>query len=346
MLLTMKSILHTIALCLLSTAVLAGQSVNDKDSDINFDDTPLSEKIVYPDWFKQSSGYLADDLENALSDGKNGLIVYFGQKNCAYCEKFIKTNLGATDIEHYLRKNFDLVAINIWSSQDIVDTDNKEYTERDLSIHYKTNFTPSMVFYSRSGKPVFRLRGYYPPYKFRAALKYVSEGFYKTESFRAYLTRAKSGLFFVEDELNSRDFFIEPPYNLKAALKENKQALMVSFEQGNCHTCDLLHTSPLNEEGVLDELSKLKSVQLNMWADTPVITPEGKSTTAKKWANELGLFYAPTLIFFDASGKEIIRIDSVVNFYRLLGVLNYVNQGGYLSEPNFQTWRLKQRKTK
>ena len=121
---------------------------------------------------------------------------------------------------------------------------------------------------------------------------------------------------------------------------------MVSFEQGNYHTCDLLHTAPLNEDDVLDELSKLKSVQLNMWADTPVVTPEGKSTTAKQWANELGLFYAPTLIFFDASGKVIIRIDSVVNFYRLLGVLNYVNQGGYLSEPNFQTCRLKQRKTK
>jgi len=50
-------------------------------------------------------------------------------------------------------------------------------------VHYKTNFTPSLIFYDREGTPVFRLRGYYPPYKFRAALQYVTEGFYKSENF-------------------------------------------------------------------------------------------------------------------------------------------------------------------
>lgn len=338
----MKSLFYAILLCCFSGLVSAA-SVND--SEINFDDAPLKDSIKHPDWFKASSGALGDDLANALADGKNGLIVYFGQDNCAYCDQFIKNNLGASDIEYYLRKSFDVVAIDIWGAQDIVDTDGTEYTERELSIHYKTNFTPSLVFYARNGKPVSRLRGYYPAYKFRAALKYVNEGFYNTESFRAYLTRAKQGLFFVDEGLNVRDFFIEPPYNLKQTLK-NKKLLMVSFEQSSCHTCDLLHSSPLNQQAVLEQLDKLNSVQLNMWSDTPVVTPDGKTTTAKAWAKQLGLFYAPTLIFFDTDGKEIIRIDSVVNFYRLLGVLKYVNQGGYLTEPNFQSWRLQQRKTK
>jgi thioredoxin-related protein len=120
---------------------------------------------------------------------------------------------------------------------------------------------------------------------------------------------------------------------------------MVSFEQGSCHACDLLHTSPLNQPDTLAQLEMMNSVQLDMWSDTPVVTPDGYTTTARDWANQLGLFFAPTLIFFDAEGKEIIRIDSVVKFYRLLGVLNYINQGGYLTEKNYQTWQLKQRKT-
>jgi len=85
-------------------------------------------------------------------------------------------------------------------------------------------------------------------------------------------------------------------------------------------------------------------VQLNMWKDTPVITPQGKKTTAKDWAKQLHIFYAPTLVFFDSDGKEIIRLDSVTQFYRLLGVLNYVNQKGYKQGVDYQTWRLRQRK--
>lgn len=84
-------------------------------------------------------------------------------------------------------------------------------------------------------------------------------------------------------------------------------------------------------------------VQLNMWADTPVTTPQGKKTTAKEWASSLDIFYAPSIVFFDDDGKEIIRVDSVARFYRLWGVLDYVNQQGYKKSKDYQSWRLTQR---
>jgi thioredoxin-related protein len=80
-----------------------------------------------------------------------------------------------------------------------------------------------------------------------------------------------------------------------------------------------------------------------MWADTPLLTPQGKKTTAKEWAKSLGIFYAPTIVFFDENGKEIIRVDSVTQFYRLWGVLDYVNRKGYEKSEDYQSWRLKQR---
>ena len=338
----MKSILYAISLSLLSSLTFAGTDINSFD----FDDAPLSENLSYPAWFKKSSGHLGDDLQDALDAGKKGLIVYFGQARCSYCEQFIEKSLGSRDIENYTRENYDIININIWSNLDIIDTDGKEYTERELSIHYDTNFTPSLVFYDRNGKPIFRLRGYYPAYKFRAALKYVAEEFYLKEPFRDYLARADKGLFFLNEGLNERDFFIEPPYDLKEIITQDNRPLMVSFEQGNCHACDLLHSSPLNHDETINQLDKMNSAQLNMWSDTEIITPDGYKTTAKNWANQLGLFYAPTLIFFDTNGKEIIRIDSVVKFYRLLGVLKYINQGGYLTEKNYQSWQLKQREIK
>jgi thioredoxin-related protein len=191
--------------------------------------------------------------------------------------------------------------------------------------------------------PVFRLRGFYPPYKFRAALQYVTEGFYKKEVFADYFLRATQGKFFLNAGLNERDFFHPAPYKLNKLLHHNK-ATAVFFEQGNCHACDLLHSGPLAKQPVIDEINKMNVIQLNMWKETPVITPAGEKTTAKKWAKSLNIFYTPSIIFFDEKGKEIIRVDSVTQFYRLLGVLSYVNKKGYTKSRDYQDWRLKQRK--
>jgi thioredoxin-related protein len=316
---------------------------DDFDSVILFDDTQLEEALTYPDWFKLSLGDLNDDLADAKRAGKRGIITYFGQKRCAYCEQFFKTSLSDIDIKNYLQKHFDLIAFDIWGIDDITDTDGTSYTERDLSIHYKANFTPSLIFYNEEGTPVFRLRGFYPPYKFRAALYYVTEEFYKEETFSDYFARATPGEYFLLGGLTERDFFLEPPYDL-LALRENHKPTAVFFEQGNCHACDLLHSGPLSKELSIVEIEKMNVIQLNMWADTAVITPQGKKTTAKEWARSLDLFYAPSIVFFDENGEEIIRVDSVAQFYRLWGAMDYVNQQGYKKARDYQEWRLKQRK--
>lgn len=325
-----------------ATAYSSNASDSDNNSALAFDDSQLDEELVYPDWFKLSYGDLNDDLAAALKDGKKGIITYFGQKRCAYCEQFFKTSLSNPDIKNYLQKHYHLIAFDIWGIDDVIDTDGKEYTERELSIHYKTNFTPSLIFYDAEGTPVFRLRGFYPPYKFRAALQYVVEEFYKNETFPDYFARANPGEYFLLGGLTERDFFLEKPYDLSALLKNGK-ATAVFFEQGNCHACDLLHSDPLTKELSIQEIEKMNVIQLNMWAETPVITPKGKKTTAKKWARSLNLFYSPSIIFFDSDGNEIIRVDSVTHFYRLWGVLDYVNKQGYKQSGNYQDWRLKQR---
>lgn len=339
-----KSMALSILLLLLSfTVYSATPSTSDNiDSSILFDDTQLEDVLVYPDWFKFSLGELNDDLAEAKKAGKKGIITYFGQKRCAYCEQFFKTSLADIDIKNYLQKHYDLIAFDIWGIDDITDTDGTTYTERELSIHYKTNFTPSLVFYNDEGTPVFRLRGFYPPYKFRAALQYVAEEFYKEETFSDYFARAIPGEYFLLGGLTERDFFLEPPYDLEVLRKNNKPTA-VFFEQGNCHACDLLHSGPLSKELSIQEIEKMNVIQLNMWADTAVITPQGKKTTAKEWAKSLDLFYTPSIVFFDTDGKEIIRVDSVTHFYRLWGVMDYVNQEGYKKTRDYQEWRLKQR---
>ena len=120
----------------------------------------------------------------------------------------------------------------------------------------------------------------------------------------------------------------------------SERPMAVFFEQGDCHACDVLHGEALREPVIVSQFGEFDSVQLDMRSDTPVITPSGERTTASKWAAELGLFYAPSVLFFDEQGKELLRVDSVVGFYRLRNVLNYIASKAYLEEPSYQRWRV------
>lgn len=335
--------IHNHLFLLLTLLLFPATVMASSDDALQFDDTLLEEELIYPDWFELSSGDLRDDLKDAIAEGKQGIIIYFGQKRCAYCEKFLKLDLGTADISQYVQENFKVIPVDIWGIEDIIDTDGESYSERDLSIKYETNFTPSLIFYDKDGEKVFRLRGFYPPYKFRAAVKFVVEKFYEKENFRSYLARAEPGLFFYEEGLNERDFFTPAPFELNRIDKPQKKPLAVFFEQGNCHACDLLHSGPLNDERTITEIEKMQVVQLNMASDTPVTTPDGTNTTAKDWAEQLGLFQTPTILFFNEVGLEVFRVDSVVQFYRLWGVLDYVNKRGYRETTDYQSWRIKQR---
>jgi thioredoxin-related protein len=308
---------------------------------LNFNDFPLEEPLHYPDWFKQSFLDLRDDLKEALEADKKGIIVYFGQRRCAYCRMLMEVNFGLSDIVTYTQRHFDVIPIDIWGVAELTDVQGETLSERDFALREHTNFTPSLIFYDADGEEALRLRGYYPPYQFRAALEFVAGGHYKQESFNEYLARGEDAIKFEPGELIEEAFFSPPPHNLDRSRMASARPLVVFFEQGDCHACDVLHGNPLHDQGIAQLFRSFDNVQLDMWADTPLITPAGERTSAKRWARDLGLFYAPSLLFFDEHGREILRVDSVVGFYRLRSVLRYIQSHGYLSEPNYQRWRLR-----
>lgn len=337
-----RSAVITVALLLgalaMGTSVLAATPQADDEFELLFDDEPRQRDVVYPDWFKLSFLGLRTDLREAVAAGKRGLMVYFGQAHCAYCEALLEINFADSEIVAYTRQHFDVVPIDIWGDRIVITLNGKVLTEKALARQVNVHFTPSILFYDTDGDEVHRLRGYYPPYKFRAALEYVADRHYHRESFRDYLARGEPAMTF-EGELNEENFFTPPPYALDRTRFPGERPLVVFFEQGNCHGCDVLHTEALAEPDVRRLLQNFEAVQLDMWSDTPVLTPDGCPLIAKDWAAELGLFYAPSLLFFDEQGKEIIRIDSVVRFHRLDRVLRYVASRAYQKHRNFQQWQ-------
>lgn len=304
----------------------------------DFDDSPLTEPVETPDWFKLSFLDLREDLNDAREAGKRGLIVYFGQKFCPYCKVLLERDLAKDDIRTYTQKHFDVVGIDTRDSRQVTDLDGEVLPEHQYADRHEAQFTPTLLFYDPSGREALKLVGYQPPYELRAALEYVADGHHREESFRDYLARAEP-VRHADGELNQEGFFAPQPHALDRSRIAAERPLLVVFEQTECHACDVLHAGPLRSDVTRELLQRFEVVQLNMRAPTPVITPGGQRTSSRDWADRLGLYYTPTLIFFDSGGEEIIRVSSVVHFNRLQGVLRYVLEKGYLKYESFQDWR-------
>src|SRR5210317_1791181 len=69
------------------------------NSFVGFDDAPLEEPLSFPEWFKLSFLDLREDIREVQEAGKQGLVIYFGQKYCAYCKQFLEADLEAEDIQ-------------------------------------------------------------------------------------------------------------------------------------------------------------------------------------------------------------------------------------------------------
>ena len=326
-------------------ALIVFQTANAADTNrdpLQFSDEPTPYVIEYPDWFKTSFLDLPRDVDEALQNGKRGIILYFEQANCGYCDAFVKNNLGLDDIVIYMRRNFDVVQLDIWGEREVTDFNGDKLSEREFSILHNTNFTPSFMFIVEGGRQALLLRGYHEPYRFRAALRYVGDRIFEQQSFPEYIALADSSNKFEMGEMNERDFFIKPPYILARSRFPADRPLLVMFESRDCHACDVMHKEPLSEPHILDRIRRFEVVQLDRNKDTPLITPIGPRTTARNWARRLGIAFTPTLIFFDNHGHEIIRLESVTKAFRMQQVLDYVLTGGF-AEGNFQQWRARQR---
>ncbi|MCK4711019.1 MAG: thioredoxin fold domain-containing protein [Gammaproteobacteria bacterium] len=310
----------------------------DKDT---FSDKTLSQQIILPTWFKLSFLDLQDDLDEAIGGSKKGLIIYFGRKDCPYCKALLENNWNRDDIVYYTRKNFDVVAIDTKGTRNITDFDGFVYDEKSFSLKKKTNFTPSILFINKEGKVAFKLSGYQKPYRFMAALEYVADEHYKEQSFKHYLSQANDS-FEVggNDDLNFQSYFDSPPHNLNRKLFPAERPLAVFFEKTHCHACDILHSVPLENTNIRNKFEDLDVIQLDISSNQQIITPKGIKTNISEWTNKLNLHYSPTIVFFDESGAEIIRIDSVVWVHRLDRVLEYITTKAYKRFPSFQSWRL------
>ncbi len=285
-----------------------------------------------PAWFKQSFLDLREDVADARNAGKR-VLLYFYQDGCPYCQKLLEDNFGQRAIADKTRRHFDVIAINMWGDREVTGLDGKTTTEKQFAESMRVMFTPTLVFLDEHGKQVLRVNGYYAPHKFDIALDYVAKHLEAKESFRHYLAQRAPEP--AHGQLNTEPFFSKPPYRLDTLVKQGKP-LLVLFEQRQCRPCDELHADIFKRARTRALLDRFSIVQFDMWGKTPLVAPDGKTTTAAAWARKLNIQYAPSLVFFDASGHEVFRSEAYLKAFHIQSVLDYVASGAYRTQPSLQ----------
>lgn len=331
---TVKRIPILTALLLWASAAIAVEGVN----------------VVYPDWFKNSLYDLQGELQDARNAGKQGIMVFFSTKTCSYCNAIIETAFKEKDIEQRLRKNYDVIGLEILSDNEVVDTQGKTHWAKDFAVHEKARFTPTMIFYGEGGQIQLRLVGYQSPQKFRGALDYLGGGHYARMTLRDFLSQHQTASTTAGGDKTN--------LNLDRRAARDKPLLVV-FEAADCTKCQQLRS--MLKAPLLHPMAQRFQIAYVSSADKKnrITTPDGKKQSGRQWADKLGLIYSPAMVFFNEQGKDILRVDTdiLVDEHgndvsaddaqildNIRARLQFVSEKGYVTLPQFQRWRAQQNK--
>jgi len=275
-----------------------------------------SQSQEVPSWFTESLLHLPDDVAEATREGKR-VMLYFGQDGCPYCKRLIEVNWRDPRIADKMRRRFVSLAINIWGDRDVTWTDGRAMTEKQLAAMLKVQFTPTLVFLDEKGAVARRINGYYPPREFEAAIDDLSA------------REAPGGA-----RLQSEKFFMKGPLDLRR--KPGGKPLAVLFETSPCEGCDELHRVAFKRKEVLAQIRKFDVAQLALGGNATLLDLNGRKTSEAGWAQELKISRAPTMVLFDAGGREVLRLEAYLRPFHIAGALDYVSSGAYRAEPSFQ----------
>ncbi len=284
----------------------------------------------HPAWFKSSFLDLFEDIEEAADDNKR-LMIYYYQDGCPYCKKLIEDNFSKQEISDKTQKYFDVVSINLWGDKEVTVGD-RVYTEKKFAEALKVQYTPTLLFFDKNKKIVFRANGYYPPEKFSALLDYIGTRQESKLSYQDYIEKMspQDSTGRLHDDINS--------VPSTADLTKTTKPLLVMFEQKKCKTCDELHLDILKRKESIELLSRFDVIVLDMWSTQMITTPSGEKMKVRDWSKKLDVKYTPSLIFFDDKGEETFRADAYLRAFHTQSAMAYVSSGAYKTQSNFQRY--------
>lgn len=305
----------------------------------DFDDADVAQ-ITYPEWFIDNSFKdLQEDLAQAISQGKKGLMIMFTTQGCSYCKQFLKTSLGNPRIAELVQRNFDSMGLEIFDDTGMTHPDGTPMRVVEFASKEGAAMAPTLLFFGADGKRMFRLVGYKSPEHFENIISFI-ENRQPNEQFAEYLKRKQIEV--VEKtayRLKADQLFKPATFLSKRHSSTPGKPLLILFETDNCLECNNFHNDVLSLPEVRDKLSQFDVIRLDSNdTETKIVTPAGQQTTPGQWYREQALTQLPALLFYGENNEFVMKTDSVVKRQRMLNSIGLVIDKAYENGWTYQRY--------
>ncbi|MHB1213484.1 MAG: thioredoxin family protein [Thiobacillus sp.] len=139
---------------------------------------------------------------------------------------------------------------------------------------------------------------------------------------------ARMGAYYGDKATEYPAWFKDSFLNLKEDIDEARQSgkrVILMFTQNGCPYCAALVERSLSQREIEATMKeKFDVIAVNLWGDRPVVGLDGKSYTEKTYSAALKIQFTPSLLFFDETGKTVLRLNGYVPPTRLQAALDWV----------------------
>lgn len=289
--------------------------------------------------FKDSFLNLKEDLADAGKAGRI-LMVLYEQDGCPYCAQMHQIHLADPSIIARIKNGFDVVQLDIWGGRELTGFAGEKLTEKQLARKLRVQFSPTVVFYDAEGKEIHRMAGLHKLPLFKTELDFLSSRAYLKMSFNAYAAG--------ETSRSDSHALIDEPFFAKSndlkALSEKARigdkVLALLFVQPQCDDCREMHEQYFTRADAMKLLSsRFEVARINLAGTKSIKGLSGTKISEAEFAKSLGIRQAPTMVFFDRNGKEILRYEKHLTAEHFTkGLLTYMGTHAYRHYSSLQDW--------
>lgn len=271
-------------------------------------------------FFTQSFGDLPEELAEAREAGKLGLLLFFEQEGCPYCERMMQTILNQPEVQDWYRERFVSITVDINGDVEITDIDGITLPSKVFAGHRRVKTTPTISFIDLSGAEVYRRVAMVSGTReFMMMGQYIAEGRYTDTTWKEYAGEHPN-------VVNSATVqqVVDLRLEAAAAAAEGVSLLLAVTREG-CRYCAQLRReflAPMIRSG--DYIQKVRIREMMMEPDVAIIDFSGQVTTTAKIAARYDVSITPTVLLLDSAGNSLHAPLTGINNAEMYGL--YLDQ--------------------
>ena len=270
-------------------------------------------------FFTQSFGDLPEELEEARQVGKIGLMLFFEQDGCPYCDRMMKTILNRPKVQDWYRERFVIIAVDINGDVELRDVDGVTLPSKAFAAHRRVKTTPTISFIDLNGAEVYRrVKMVGSIDEFMLMGRYVAEGHYTDTRWQDFATAGAGDP--------------QPPRTVphvldfrEAGAEADGRTLLLAVTREGCPYCAQLRREVLAPMIVSGEYSdRLLIREMMMEPDTTVVDFDGQENSTSAVAARYGVSITPTVLLLNSSGQPLVSPIVGINTSEMYG--HYLDQ--------------------